>query len=129
MIQLYQPLGHAIVEVQAARSILRACCRCRQPGSEFLPRSAAMAPRSSIRATQQADAAVKAVKINELPEAVLAKCLGFLDLKQRCAPGPGRLRRGRANMQYLKSSSRQAAVVAGPFAAATALAARDHLLS
>ncbi len=88
-----------------------------------------MAPRSRARAAQQAAPAARFFKITQLPEAVLAKCLGFLDLKQRCAPGPGRLLCARAVMCSALNPNRQAAVVARPFAAAAALAARDHLLS
>ena len=61
------------------------------PGSEAHLRSAAMAPRSCARAAQHAATAVPVLKITQLPEAVLAKCLGFLDLKERCAPEPARL--------------------------------------
>ncbi len=57
-----------------------------------------MAPRSRARAALQANIVVPAVKVTELPEAVLATCLAHLDLKQRCAPGPALLRCGRQIM-------------------------------
>lgn len=47
-----------------------------------------MAARSRARAAQQANSPAQVPKVTELPESVLAKCLGFLDLKQ-CAPGLG----------------------------------------
>lgn len=51
----------------------------------------ALAPHSRSPTALQASAAASVVKITCLPDSVLAKCLGFLDLKQRCAPRAGRV--------------------------------------
>ena len=45
----------------------------------------AMAPRSRSRSAQAASSTAGPVGIADLPDDVLQRCLGFLDLRERCA--------------------------------------------
>lgn len=62
------------------------CKPCKVAGSKAHCRPAAMAPRTRGRAHQPTVPSRRAASFADLPDEVLVRCLGLLDLRERCAP-------------------------------------------